>query len=84
MPPIGSTIRFNWKASTPEHYYLYFNCKTSLVETFKELYGGTFTFEGNRAIVFSVGQTLPEKVLAHCISLSLRYKKVKHLTLLGA
>lgn len=81
---IGSTIRFDWKAKHPDQYCVYFNCKTSLVETFKELYGDIFTYEGNRAIVFKIDQVIPLKELAHCLSLSLRYKKIKHLNLLGA
>lgn len=81
---IGSTIRFDWKAKYPGQYCVYFNCKTSLVETFKEVYGDIFTYEGNRAIIFQIDQTLPLKELAHCISMSLRYKKIKHLDLLGA
>ena len=81
---IGSTIRFDWKEKHPEQYCIYFNCKTSLIETFKEVYGDTFVYEGNRAIVLSIKQDVPYKELAHCISLSLRYKKIKHLPLLGA
>jgi len=81
---IGSTIRFDWKAKYPDRYYLYFNCKTSLIETFREVYGNTFSYEGNRAIVFNTSQILPLKELSHCISMSLRYKKIKHLDLLGA
>ncbi|MEW6992643.1 DUF1801 domain-containing protein [Colwelliaceae bacterium MEBiC 14330] len=81
---IGSTIRFDWKAKHPDQYCVYFNCKTSLVETFKEVYGDIFTYEGNRAIVFKIDQAIPLKELAHCLSLSLRYKKIKHLNLLGA
>lgn len=81
---LGSTIRFDWKAKQPEQYYIYFNCKTTLIETFKEIYGDTFIFEGNRAIVFTTTQKLPLKELSHCISMALRYKKLKHLNLLGA
>ena len=81
---IGSTIRFDWKAKHPNQYCIYFDCKTSLVETFKEIYGDTFTYEGNRAIIFTRDQQLPLKALTHCLSLSLRYKKIKHLVLLGA
>lgn len=81
---IGSTVRIDWKSKYPEHYYIYFNCKTSLIETFKEIYGDTFNYEGNRAIVLNVKQQLPRKQLAHCISMSLRYKQIKHLHLLGA
>ncbi|WP_210794539.1 DUF1801 domain-containing protein [Pseudoalteromonas ostreae] len=81
---IGSTIRFDHKPKSAEQFCMYFNCKTKLIETFKELYGDTFSYEGNRALVFKLNQTVPVKELAHCISLALRYKKIKHLPLLGA
>ncbi len=81
---IGSTIRFDWKAKNPDQYGIYFNCKTSLIETFKEVHGNTFVYEGNRAIILQIDQALPAKELAHCISMALRYKKIKHLDLLGA
>jgi len=81
---VGSTIRFDYKDKAPKQFCIYFNCNTMLVETFKELYGDTFTYQGNRALVFELNQTLPSKELAHCLSLALRYKKIKHLPLLGA
>ena len=80
----GSTIRMDWKPKSPEQYALYFNCNTSLVETFKELYGNTFTYEGNRAIVFGLQDRIPLNALRHCLFLSLHYKKLKHLPLLGS
>jgi hypothetical protein len=81
---IGSTIRFDWKPEFPEQYCIYFNCKTTLIETFKEVYGDTFTYQENRAIILKIEQTVPVKELANCISMALRYKKIKHLDLLGA
>jgi len=81
---IGSTIRIDWKAKYPQQFCIYFNCRTTLVETFRELYDDTFTYDGNRAIIFNLGSELPLKELAQCISMSLRYKKIKHLELLGA
>jgi len=81
---IGSTVRFDWKAKNPEQYCVYFNCKTLLVETFKEVYGDTFSYGGNRAIIFQSGSSIPIIELGHCISMSRRYKKIKHLQLLGA
>ena len=80
---IGSTVRFDWKAKSPEQYCIYFNCKTPLVETFKAVYGDIFKYDGNRAIILNIEQETP-KELAHCISMSLRYKQIKHLALLGA
>ena len=80
----GSTIRFDYKPKAPDQYCVYFNCKTKLIDTFKELYGDTFVYQGNRALVFELEQALPNKELAHCLSLALRYKKIKHLPMLGA
>ena len=79
----GSTVRIGWNESRPDHFAVYFNCNTKLVDTFKEIYSDLFDFEGNRAIVFHHEGTLPTEALEHCILLSLRYHKVKHLPLLG-
>jgi len=67
----GSTVRIDWKKSTPHQYAMYFHCKTKLIDTFKELYGDKFQFEGNRAIVFNENDEIPVDELTHCISLSL-------------
>ena len=80
----GSTIRMDWKQKSPHQYALYFNCNTSLVGTFKALYTDFFTFEGNRAIVFRETDELPVDALMRCISLALRYHRLKHLPFLGA
>ena len=80
----GSTIRIDWKQSSPNEYAMYFNCQSKLIDTFRELYSDVLSFEGNRAIVFKVGSELPVNELKHCISLALTYHKVKHLPLLGA
>ena len=80
----GSTIRMDWKGSSPEKYALYFNCKTTLVDTFRELYSDALTFEGNRAIVFQRHEEVPIAAVMHCIFLSLTYHNRKHLPMLGA
>ncbi|MCF6301400.1 MAG: DUF1801 domain-containing protein [Proteobacteria bacterium] len=54
----GSTIRLGWRKSTPDQYALYFNCKTKLVDTFKELYDDLFQLEGNRAMVFNINDKI--------------------------
>lgn len=79
----GSTIRIAWKSNTPTQIGVYFNCKTTLVETIRELYPDIFVFEGNRAILFDISKPLPEAELKHCFSLALMYHKLKHLPLLG-
>ncbi|MNI13667.1 hypothetical protein D3C73_669010 [compost metagenome] len=69
----GSTIRIDWKKSSPQQYAMYFNCNTMLVDTFKELYKDKFNYEGNRAIVFDETDEIPVDELKQCISSSLTY-----------
>ena len=89
----GSPIRMDWKAATPDNYYLFFNCQTKLVDTFRELYSEVLEFQGNRAIVLSLNhhqqpnlasQNRISSAVKHCLQLALTYQKVKHLPLLGA
>ena len=79
----GSTVRMDWKDRAPDQYAMYFNCNTSLVATFKKIYGDVFKFEGNRAIVFGENDELPIDELRHCVSIALTYHRVKHLPFLG-
>lgn len=80
----GSPLRIDWKQKSPTHYFLYFNCQTKLVDTYRELYSGELDFQGNRAIVLSLSDPLPEEAIKHCIRLALTYQQRKHLPLLGA
>lgn len=80
----ASTIRLGWKKSQPDECYIYFNCKTKLVDTFRELYPKQFKYSGNRAIILNVNEKFSQQALMQCIALSLNYHKIKHLPLLGA
>jgi hypothetical protein len=80
----GSTVRMDWKAKDPEQFAIYFKCTSKLVPTFKKVYGNSFNFEGDRAIVFKLTDEIPDTELKQCISMALRYHKIKHLPLLGA
>lgn len=80
----GSPVRIDWKSKHPDKYFVYFQCQTRLIETFKELYGDLFTYDGKRAIVLALSSEVPVPELKHCIALSLQYHSVKHLPLLGA
>lgn len=79
----GSAVRIDWKPAAPDRYAMYFQCQTSLVATFREVHSDVFQFEGNRAIVFARSVALPVKPLKHCVSLALRYHRLKRLPLLG-
>ena len=80
----GSAIRLGWRSKSPEKCFVFFNCQTSLVETFKEIYGDLFLYEGKRAIALQRSRIGSVKELEHCIGLALQYHKLKHLPLLGA
>ena len=76
----GSTIRLDSIPRVPGSFAIYFHCQTTLVETFKENFGDKFRYEGNRALIFSPGDKIPEVELRTCITLALTYhlKKTKN------
>ena len=80
----GSTVRLGWRLKYPDHISVFFNCKTSLVETFRELYKDDFIFIDNRELRLLIAEPIPMTQLMSCITMSLRYHKIKHLPLLGA
>jgi Domain of unknown function (DU1801) len=73
----GSTIRLGWKRSKPAQFAVYFNCSTTLVDTFRTIYATGLRFEGNRAIVFAEGDKLPVAALSACIAASLTFNRDK-------
>lgn len=73
----GSTVRIDRKKDL-DRYAIYFNCNTTLVDSFRSLFPHTFTFEGNRALVFNAGDKLPKKELAFCIGMALTYHVAKN------
>ena len=77
----GSTIRIDWKESAPHQYAMYFHCRTTLVEDFRRMFPDTFSFEGNRSIVFDENERVPKGPLSACIAAALTYhlnKKAGH------
>lgn len=73
----GSTVRIDRKKKS-DSYAMYFNCNTTLVETFRNLFPNDFIFEGSRALVFDINAKLPRKELAFCIGIALTYHQKKH------
>ncbi len=79
----GCAVRIDWKSKDPTHYAMYFLCQTNLVETFRTLFPDDFTFEGNRALVFSLDARVPTRALAMCIAASFTYHRKKQLRVRG-
>jgi hypothetical protein len=72
-PNVGTTVRINAIRGSSKHYAVFFHCRTNLVQWIKQTYPNTFMIEGNRALIFSVGEDLPEQPLRHCIARALTY-----------
>lgn len=79
----GSTIRLSHHRSGTDAYAIFFSCSTSLVPTFRMVYGDIFSYEGKRAIVFRATDEVPEAELRSCIAAALQYHKVKNMPMLG-
>lgn len=73
----GSTVRIAWKPKRRHHYAIYFNCQTTLVETFRTLFANDLEFEGNRAIVFDVNESFDTITVGFCIAAALTYHRKK-------
>jgi hypothetical protein len=69
----GSTVQMDWKAKSPTSYALYFNCNTNLVDGFRTMFPRDFGFEGRRALVFQLDQTLHHDAVVFCIAASFTY-----------
>jgi hypothetical protein len=72
----GSTIRIGWSAKRPDHVGLYFNCRTTLVDTFRSRFP-ELEFEGNRALLLPLKSALPGPALRACIESALTYHRAK-------
>ncbi len=71
----GSTIRLGWKRAAPDQVALYFNCNTTLVESFRMQFADELAFEGNRAVLIAIAGPLPERALASCVAAALTYHR---------
>jgi len=69
----GSTVRIDQVKSSRNQYAVYFHCQTDLVETFRELYPGEFSYGGNRSILLNAQDEIPDAALRHCVALALTY-----------
>ena len=68
----GSTIRLG-RLKGSDQAAILFNCKTTLVDTFRERFPDRFEYRQTRALLLPVAGKLPERELAVCLSLALTY-----------
>tara|TARA_R110000824_G_scaffold155226_2_gene327617 strand:- start:38835 stop:39170 length:336 start_codon:yes stop_codon:yes gene_type:complete len=73
-PKSGATIRIGVHG---EGYAMFVHCSTTLVATYRELYGRELKCEGKRAVIFTMQDDLPTDVMRHCVALALTYHQRK-------
>lgn len=71
----GSTIRLGWSRPPAGMAAVLFNCRTTLVRTFRDQFPETFAFHGNRAILVDPFVPLPAGPLALCLAAALTYHR---------
>ncbi|MBR0685793.1 DUF1801 domain-containing protein [Bradyrhizobium manausense] len=68
----GSTIRLG-RLKDSDKAAILFNCKTTLVDTFRERFPDGFEYRQTRALLLPVAGKLPKQELSVCLSLALTY-----------
>ncbi len=73
----GTTIRLGTTKSAPQACAALFNCKTTLVETFRAHFADDFAFEDNRAVIVPTTGVLQHEPLMLCLRAALTYHRRK-------
>ncbi|MFW2383490.1 MAG: DUF1801 domain-containing protein [Acidimicrobiales bacterium] len=73
----GSTIRVAPTTSPGADYAMFFICHTNLVSDFRALFGDRLSYEGNRGLLFSADEEIPEDEVRRCIEMAFTYHQRK-------
>lgn len=71
----GSTIRLGLPKSPGGMGAVLFNCRTTLVETFRVQFPEVFPYQSNRAILLDPSVPLPTEPLSMCLAMALTYRR---------
>jgi hypothetical protein len=71
----GTTIRVDAVKNEPGAYALYVNCKTTLMESYRNLYPDAFRYIGQRELRLRADEAPDSAALKHCIALALTYRR---------
>ena len=69
----GSTIRLGILKLGANDAAVLFNCRTTLVDSFRAHFPDAFGYHGNRAILIPAAVPVPESALAICLAMALTY-----------
>lgn len=73
LAPHGSTLRLGTPATGG--FALYAHCRTSLIADFRDMTGGRFETEGNRAVLFAQDADIDDDALAPLIARALTWHR---------
>lgn len=76
-PKSGTTIRIDEYQPDTQQIALFVHCQTSLVDMFQRMYPDSFTYEGNRAVIWDELNDEQVDILKHFIELALTYHQRK-------
>jgi hypothetical protein len=71
----GSTVRLGWFRSSERECAVLFNCRTTLVDDFRNQFPDVFAYEKNRAILLDAREPLPKAPLSVCLGMALTYHR---------
>jgi hypothetical protein len=71
----GSTIRLGWVRSSERECAVLFNCRTTLVDDFRDQFPGVFAYQKNRAILLDAREPLAQAPLSACLKMALTYHR---------
>ena len=74
---IGTTIRLGCSRHYPNKACMFFNCRTQLVDDFRNQFPDEFYYEGNRGVILKQNQCEPKGAIEFCISAALTYHQRK-------
>jgi hypothetical protein len=71
----GTTIRLGRSRSSERPCAVLFNCRTTLVDDFRDRFPAVFAYEKNRAVLFNAYEPLPKAPLSTCLGMALTYHR---------
>ncbi|OWU73032.1 hypothetical protein ATO3_14510 [Marinibacterium profundimaris] len=74
--PGGTTVRIG-PDRAGDHVKLLVNCRTSLVEDWRAMFGDRLAFEGSRAVRIPADGAVDEPALEICVAMALSYHRDK-------
>ncbi|MDA5556282.1 DUF1801 domain-containing protein [Shimia sp. MMG029] len=78
-PPrkLGTPVRLSWSEKFPDHCAFLVHCQTTLVESWRHMYGAHFTYDGTRAVHLPLASSLPEDALHQMAVMAFTYHAAK-------